>query len=762
MAIFRQRALDALQRPQALDTPLLLPRPSLREQLPAALAQLAELLAGSRRRQHTPELLQQDPTECGAVSLSILLQHHGRYVPLAELRQACGVSRDGSDAANLVRAAQRYGLQAKGFKKGLGALKAVALPAVIFWNFEHFLVLEAQEEGRFWLNDPASGRRCVDLATFDRSYTGVVLTMEPGPDFLRQGRAPQPPQLLLNQLRQQGEPWMALLLALALAALGLGLAPTLLTGALLAQPLAAAPAIGLAAALVLALAVLARRLNRRLQQRTSLRLQRQLLSLPDWLLSQRFPADLAGRQALLPELQALLSHQLWPALLASAAVLLSALLLLPGQPAAALVILGGGAGVLALGLAEQRQQQSRSSQERIAALRPTAALHDGLRDADTLKASALERQLFQRWSGLEAQAAAQRQRLWSERQLADWLPELLGRSLPLLALGLGCALARQGLLGLAALAALQLVCLALAEAQRRSRALIAAWPAAGHQLLRLEDVLEQPADPLLLPAVHGTGPGDGPGSGERLDGLLETEELSFGYVPVQKPLISGLSLRLEPGQRLALVGGSASGKSTVARLLAGLLQPTGGQVLLDGRPLLEWPRATRLQAIAMVQQSSTLLSCSLRENLSFWDPSIPLAELEQACADAAILERITALPQGFNTPLLEAGRQLSGGERQRLAIAQALLQKPAVLILDEASAALDALTEQQVEQALRRLGCSQVVVAHRLSTIRDADEILVLDRGQVVQRGTHAGLAAETSGAYSQLLELANINVSAS
>lgn len=751
MAIFRQRALDALQRPQDLTTPLLLRHTTLRAELVEMLAQLAALLPRRHRpRLATPELLQQDPSECGAVSLSILLQHHGRYVPLAELRQACGVSRDGSDAANLVRAAQRYGLQAKGFKKGLEALKTVPLPAVLFWNFEHFLVLEAQEQGRFWLNDPASGRRCVDLATFDRSYTGVVLTMEPGPAFSRQGRAPQPPRLLLAQLRQQRGPWRTLLAALLLAALGLGLAPVMANAGM-------APALVCVASLGLLSAALARRLNRRLQSSGSLQLQRQLLSLPDWLLNQRFPADLASRQALLPQLHSLLSERVWPALVAAGAGLVWLLLLLPGQPAAALLLLLGSGLLLALALAEQHQQHSRSSQERIAALRPTAALHDGLRDADTLKASALERQLFERWSGLEAQAAGQRQQLWQERQRAEALPELLQRSLPLLALALGCGLALQGQLGQAELMLLMLVCLGLAEALRRSRALIAAWPTSGHQLLRLQDVLEQPLDPLLLPAVHGAADSAAP-----LQGQLDTEELCFGYVPVQKPLIAGLNLKLEPGQRLALVGGSASGKSTLARLLAGLLQPSSGRVLLDGRPLLEWPRATRLRAIAMVQQGSALLSCSLRDNLSFWDPAISQAQLEQACADAAILDRITALPQGFDTPLLEAGRQLSGGERQRLQIAQALLQQPALLILDEATAALDAVSEQRIEQALRRLGCTQVVVAHRLSTIRDADQILVLERGQVVQRGRHEELAAERGGAYRRLLELDDLNASAS
>ena len=747
MAIFRQRALDALQRPNALDTPLLLDRPSLIRQLPLALGQLSGLVSRGQRLR-TPERLQQDPTECGAVSLSIVLQHHGRYVPLAELRQACGVSRDGSDAANLVRAAQRYGLQAKGFKKGLDALKAVALPAVIFWNFEHFLVLEAQGDGRFWLNDPATGRRCVDLEEFDRSYTGVVLTMEPGPEFERMGQAPQATRLLLQRLAEQPRAWRRMIAAVLLAGVGVGLAPAAAALALGGWSLGW-PLLVLLLALGLGPVLLAAPLNRQLQQRGALDLQRQLLSLPDWVLTQRFPADLAGRLTLLPDLQQALRSRLWPALVALLAAACWGLLLLPSQTGAALLILLGVAAVLALSLAEQQRQQSRSAQERIAALKPTAALHDGLRDADTLKASALERELFQRWSGLEALAERQRQRLWNDRQLSDWLPELLARSLPLLAIGLGCGLALQGRLGLAGLALLQLACLGLAEAQNRSRRLIAAWPASDHQLLRLQDVLEQPADPLLLPAVHGAEPVP-----ERLQGLVEVNDLSFGYVPVQKPLISGLTLRIEPGQRLAVVGGSASGKSTLARLLAGLLQPSGGTIHLDGRPLLAWPRATRLQAIAMVQQSSSFFSCSLRDNLSFWDPSISREALEEACADAAILERIAALPQGFDTPLREAGRQLSGGERQRLQIAQALLQRPALLILDEATAALDAITEQRVEQALRRQGCTQVVVAHRLSTIRDADEILVLDQGQLVQRGTHDAMAAQAGSPYQKLLEL--------
>jgi ATP-binding cassette subfamily B protein len=292
--------------------------------------------------------------------------------------------------------------------------------------------------------------------------------------------------------------------------------------------------------------------------------------------------------------------------------------------------------------------------------------------------------------------------------------------------------------------------LGLALAQQRSRAVMRCWGESQATITSLESLEEQPLDPLLQEPNAASPPEEMPSGAAS----LELEAVSFGYVPVQPPLIEAFSLSVQPGQRIAIVGGSASGKSSLARLIAGLLQPTAGVVKLNGRPLLEWPRQQRLQAIAMVQQGMPLLSCSVRDNLTLWNPAISQEELEQACNAAAILERIQALPQGFDTSLQEAGQNLSGGEKQRLQIAQALVQRPSLLILDEATSALDARTEQRVEQMLRQLPCTQIVVAHRLSTIRDADEILVLEQGKLVQRGTHQSMVSELGSPYAELLRL--------
>jgi ATP-binding cassette subfamily B protein len=739
MAIFRSRAIDAANRSTPLDGPLQLLRPQLRRRFAANLDQLRTTLlpAPSARRARTEELRQQDPTECGAVSLGIVLRHFGRHVPLSDLRRVCGVSRDGSDAANLVRAAQLFGLEAKGFKKGLDALKTVALPAILFWNFDHFLVLDGIEAGRYWLNDPATGRRCVELDDFDRCYTGVVLTFTPGPAFQP---SPPPPSAAAQLRRWLVQEPFALLAAL----LGAAVAATVLLALLPMGPLPVSPfPLALLLAAALALQPLAQWQARRLQRRSSRGLQQQLLSLPSWVLQQSFSAELSGRLQLVPQLTTFVGQQLWLSLPLLLAAVLWGVLLLLRQPAVGLLLLAGLALVAWVSQWSERLERSRDAQQRQVAQRPAVILQGGLQDPETLKASALERNLWLRWSGLEALATQERQRLAYSRDLQGWIPQLLAWSLLALLVGVGLA---------AQLEPLPLVALALGLAlvQQRGRRLLADWHQARAALASLMAVEEQPGDPLLQePASPAWG---GPVTGGAA--LLELEAVSFGYVPVLPPLIEGFSLRVEPGQRIAIVGGSASGKSTLARLMAGLLQPTAGVVRLDGRPLMAWSRQQRLRAIAMVQQGLPLLSCSVRDNLTFWDAAISQAQLEQACATAVILERIEALPQGFDTPLQQAGLQFSGGELQRLQIAQALLQQPALLLLDEATAALDAATEAQLERALRQLPCTQIVVAHRLSTIRDADLILVLERGKLVQCGRHGAMVAELGSPYQQLLAL--------
>lgn len=730
MAIFRSRAIDAANRGETLDTPLLLTRSNLRRRFQGNLLQFREGLRPSAggRTIRTQEQLQQDPTECAAVSLSIVLEYHGCHLPLSEIRQACGVSRDGSDAANLVRAAKRFGLEAKGFKKGLNALQTVPLPAVVFWNFNHFLVLDGIEADRFWINDPAIGRRSVDLEEFDRSYTGVVLTMEPGEAFVPSEKRPGALQELLKWLSQsKRNTRFACLGCLALSAALLSQ-----TTAALALPWPALTSlIGMSLAVIPVSQALARELERRLRQS----LQQQLLLLPDWVLQQHFSSELAGRLGRVSELSAKLRVLLGQSLPLVLGMTVWSFVLLFREPGVGLIVCAGVVLWFSVRRQTVRQQRSAEARARLSMSRAGLSLQGSLQDPATIKASAMEHDLFLRWGGLEAIATRERQRLVYTRDLQDWVPRLILWCLPMV------------LFSASGTVALLVGGLGLALALERSSAFWQSWGGIQQAIRSIKDLEEQPRDPLVIPHQASENMPEGPAS-------ISLESLDFGYVPVLPPLIKGLNLSVKPGQRIALVGGSASGKSTVARLIAGLLQPSAGVVRINGKPMLELSKPQRCRTIAMVQQGMPMLSASVRENLTLFDPDIDERAIQRACVIAGIWERVQKLPQGLETALGQGGQKLSGGEQQRLQIAQALLQRPALLILDEATSALDARTEAEVETALKDLGCTQVVVAHRLSTIRDADEILVMDQGSLVQQGTHQALLEEEGSPYQKLLLL--------
>ena len=331
------------------------------------------------------------------------------------------------------------------------------------------------------------------------------------------------------------------------------------------------------------------------------------------------------------------------------------------------------------------------------------------------------------------------------------MPTLLSQLNTLGVLLVGFLLVLQGELTLGMLLAAQQVAAGLKGEIDRLVGFVADLPQMETAVLRLQDVLDHPIDPLLRTTTPPSLP-PWPAGRRRLSGRVEIEELVYRFAPVRPPLIEGLSLTIEPGMRVALVGASGSGKSTLARLIAGLLPISEGQIRFDGYPLTAIPRSVAVASLAMVQQEIAIYGLSIRENLRLWRPDLRDEQLLEACRDAQLLELIESLPGGLNTELAEGGRNLSGGQRQRLELARALLQDPSILILDEATSALDAETERRLEEALRRRACTQIVVAHRLSTIRDADLILVLDAGHVVQRGRHGELMADADGVYARLL----------
>ncbi|MBM5808207.1 MAG: NHLP family bacteriocin export ABC transporter peptidase/permease/ATPase subunit [Cyanobacteria bacterium M_surface_9_m1_291] len=714
------------------------------------------------RRVRTPTVLQLENTECGAASLSIILQYYGRYVPLTQLRELCGVSRDGSDAANLLEAAKRLGLQAKGFKKGLAALEKLKPPAILFWEFNHFLIFEGFVGDRVALNDPALGPRSVSRDDFDTAYTGIVLTLEPGPDFEAGGKTPSVWPIVLRRLGT--EPLGAAFVLLA----GLLLILPQLVMPIFAQiymdeiigngidswlkPMLWAMALTITLQAVLQqLELVGRRsLEKRLTRRFAAEFEHQVLALPERYYAQRYAADVANRVNSNATIAGFIGERLLPMVSGVVLLVFYLILTLLYSPLLGLTI-GLTTGINALVvLLNLRVQKDANLQLQKDGGKAQAVVVSAIRDIETVKAAAVEKDVFMRFAGYQTRLLNTVQSLALRNARIRIIPSALTTFNEVAILLLGFWLVIEGKLTLGMLLAAQTIALSLKGEIEQVIGFVQSLPAFEAEVLRLEDVLEQPRDPVLQPAAPATTAW--PAARTRLSGAIELRDLHFGYVPIKPPLITGLNLMIAPGQRIAFVGGSGSGKSTISKLIAGLYLPSSGAILYDGLPITAIPRSVFVGSLAMVQQDIQLYGCSVRDNLTLWNPQIGDNELRQACADAQILDAVLALPDGLDTVLSEGGRSLSGGQRQRLEIARALAQNPTILVLDEATAALDANSEVLVDRALRRRGCTQIIVAHRLSTIRDADLIVVLDQGRVVQQGRHDQLASEEASPYQRLL----------
>ena len=708
----------------------------------------------------TPTVLQMENTECGAASLSIVLQHYGRYVPLTQLRELCGVSRDGTDAANLVLAARSFGLDAKGFQKGLDALEQLKPPAILFWEFNHFLVFEGFRGNSVALNDPALGPRTVSREDFDRSYTGIVLTMEPGPEFQRGGRAPSVWPIVLR--RMASEP--------------MGVAFILLAGLLLILPQLVMPVFAQiyldevignamgnwlkpmlwAMALTIALQVMlqhlqlvgTRSLEKRLTRRFATGFEHHILSLPEKFYSQRHASDIAGRMGINISIAEFIGGRLIPMLTGLVLLVFYLILTFLYSPWLGLLILAT-TGINALVVQwNLRTQKDASLTLQKDAAKSDAVVVSAMRDIETIKAAAIEHDIFRRFAGYQSRLLNTLQDFQLRNARLRLIPNALTTFNEVAVLLLGFFLVIRGDLTLGMLLAAQTIAFSLKGQIEAAISFVQQLQGFSAGVLRLEDVLEQPLDALVA-SNRDPESGSGP---VRLSGRIDIQDLRYSFSAIQAPLINGLSLSIHPGMRVALVGGSGSGKSTLAKLLAGIYQPTGGSIQFDGRTLLEHPRAVVVSSLAMVQQEIQLFGCSVRDNLSLWNPAIDEATLLEACREAEIIDVVHGLPEGLDTPLNEGGRNLSGGQRQRLELARALVCNPSILILDEATSALDAETERKLIANLTRRGCTQVIVAHRLSTIRDADLILVMDQGKVIQQGTHETLSQDLTGPYAQLI----------
>jgi NHLM bacteriocin system ABC transporter peptidase/ATP-binding protein len=661
------------------------------------------------------------------------------------------VSRDGSKAANILRAARRFGVAAKGYRVELAELHRSDFPLIVFWNFNHFVVVEGSDPGTgaAWINDPAGGPRKVPADEFDRSFTGVALSFQPAPGFRPGGAAPSVVRGMISRLGTSS----GLVGLLALISVGLivpGLAAPFLTQVFVDEILVAgsrdwfAPlllGLALTAALRGGLTALRHLLVARMQTKLAVieasRLFWHIFRAPIEFFALRHVGDIAARLGSADRVSRLLAAQAGSALAAVATVLLyGAVMVLYNPVLTAVSLLAVLGNVLFLRLLWRRQDNvSRRLVRETARLAGVSVSLIAM--IETLKASGRETEAFGRWAGAQAEYLNAQQGTAQTAALLSVVPSVLQRLTDVAILGVGGLAVMRGDLTVGGLVAFQSLAAGLAAPVGSLTSLGAALQAMRGELARLDDVLRYKVAPELARTEDVLAAA----TPVRLSGRLELRDLVFGYSVLGPPLLDRVSLALEPGARVALVGGSGSGKSTLGRLAAGLYRPWSGAILLDGMALSDIPHQSLAANVAYVDQSVFLFAGSIRDNLTLWDPTVDDAALIRALADAQLLDMVESRAGRLDARIDEFGANLSGGQRQRMEIARALAVEPALIILDEATAALDPLVEEAIETAIRRRGCASLVIAHRLSTIRDADEIIVLDRGRIAQRGRHEELA---------------------
>ncbi|MGE3469725.1 MAG: NHLP family bacteriocin export ABC transporter peptidase/permease/ATPase subunit [Vicinamibacterales bacterium] len=693
-------------------------------------------------------MLQMEVVECGAVALGIVLAYHGRWVGLAELREACGVSRDGTQALNVVRAAARYGCSAKGLKKSLDAVQRVTPPFVAFWNFDHLLVVEGFDDRWAYLNDPADGRRRVTLEEFSDAYTGVVLTFVPTDGFERGGTRPSIARALGARLgRAVPALTYCVVAGLLLAVPGLFLAA--ITQAFIdnviirgyddwRRPLLAA--MGAVILVQAGLAALQARALRRMRFSLSVTMTGDfvwhLLRLPTGFYTQRFAGEIASRLPLNDRVAEVLSGRLALAILGATAMAAYASVMLHYDALLGTLAIAAAAIDLAvLQTVSRRRVDANRRLRRVGGMADGHAIA-GLQSLETVKSAALEGDFFARWSGYKARVLNARQSLELSAQIVAVVPTVLAALAGAAVLVAGGFRVMDGRLSIGMLVAFQGLLAAFLAPVQTLVALGTDIQQVHADIERLDDVLGNRAALAAANSPDGAAPWH-PGRGR-----LEFRHVTFGYNHLGPPLVDDFSLVVAPGDSVAIVGASGSGKSTLLRLVCGLYEPWSGEVLIDGTPVAAMPREALATTLAFVDQDATLFSGSVRDNLTLWDAGVPDAQLADAARDARVHDVVTRQPGGYDAPLREDGSNLSGGERQRLEIARALVHRPALLLLDEATSALDGETERAIVDGLRRRGCTVINVAHRLSTIRDAGQIIVMKGGRAVERGTHDELLA--------------------
>ena len=704
-----------------------------------------------------PVVMQMEDLECGAASLTMILAYYRKWLPLEQVRADCGVSRDGSNARNVLKAARSYGLIAKGYRYEPEDLKKNGkFPCIIHWNFNHFLVLNGFRNDKAYLNDPAKGSYSVSMEEFDRSFTGICMMFEPDENFEPGGKPKSMLSFARKRLVGAGIAVAFLVLTSVISSLLGVIQPVfsrifmdrLLTGQNpeWLYPFIFALALFSAIQIIIAWiqAVWSLRIDGKLAVTGSAVFMWKVLRMPMEFFSQRMAGDILQRQGSNAAIAGTLVNTFAPLALSAIMMVFYLVLMIRYSPLLTLV----GLGSIVVNMLVARFISAKRVNITRAQMRDSGKLSSatvaGIGMIETIKASGAENGYFEKWSGYQASVNTQKVRFQRLNQYMGMIPGIVTEitNTAILALGIWLTMCGQFTAGM--IMAFQGF---MTSFSAPAQSLIAA----GQTLQEMRTEMERVEDVMEYPMDEEAPESDTQDTYDKLSGRLEMKHVTFGYSRLGEPLIEDFSMSLEPGSRVAFVGASGCGKSTISKLISGLYKPWSGEILFDGKPISAIDRSVFTGSLAVVDQDIILFEDTIANNIRLWDKSIEDFEVILAARDAKLHEDIMQREGGYQYKITEGGRDFSGGQRQRMEIARVLAQDPTIIILDEATSALDAKTEFEVVDSIHARGITCIVIAHRLSTVRDCDEIIVLDNGKVAERGTHEELYAR-GGAYTSLI----------
>jgi len=704
-----------------------------------------------------PVVMQLEALECGAAALAMIMAYYNLWVPLEQVRLDCGVSRDGSKAKNIYLAAEHYGFTVKAHRISPEMLKAEGtFPCIIHWNMNHFVVLNGFRGKHVYINDPARGTVKITWDEFDKAFTGVVITPTPSEDFKPGGKRKSTISFARKRLVGAGAAVVFVMLTTAISYL-FGIANSVTSRIFIDRLLTGInrewlyPFIGLMVFLAVinitvmwAQTIYSLRINGKMSVIGSSSYMWKVLRLPMEFFSQRLAGDIQSRMGMNASIAGTLVGTFAPLILNTAMMVFYFVLMIKQSPLLTLI----GLSTLIINIVMSRIISNRRINITRVQMRDSAKLEattaSGIEMIETIKASGAESGFFQKWAGYQASVNTQNVKAAKDQQFIGVIPAFFSTvaNYAVLIAGiyltmdgnftLGSVLMFQGFLGSFMSPAMTLISAGQTIQEMRT------------QMERVEDVMEYPDDPAIdvKPTITEMA---------KLKGNVELKNVTFGYSRLEAPIIKDFSMSLKTGDRVAIVGASGSGKSTISKLISGLYQPWSGEILFDGHARPEYPREVMTGSLAVVDQDIIIFEDTISNNIKMWDDTILDFEVILAARDAQLHDDITRMPGGYQHKLLSGGKNISGGQRQRMEIARVLAQDPSIIILDEATSALDAKTEYEVINAIKARGITCIVVAHRLSTVRDCDEIIVLDHGDVAERGTHEELMAR-GGIYSELV----------